>query len=222
MTAAAAETGSASLRMDRIYRHQRHVYDFTRKYYLLGRDRLIDRLGPRAGDNVLEIGCGTGRNLILAAKRYPDALFFGIDISAEMLTSANEAIARDGLASQVTAAKADATAFDPVALFGRAQFQRVFISYSLSMIPEWRAALKLAVSLLAGEGELHIVDFGDLRALPNWFGAGLRRWLAQFSVMPRDELEFELAKLADWSNAVLNFERPYKGYAQYATVRRVG
>ena len=27
--------------MDRIYRRQRHVYDFTRKYYLLGRDRLI-------------------------------------------------------------------------------------------------------------------------------------------------------------------------------------
>ena len=32
--------------MDRIYRHQRHVYDVTRKYYLLGRDRLIDRPAP--------------------------------------------------------------------------------------------------------------------------------------------------------------------------------
>ena len=30
--------------MDRIYRHQRHIYDPTRKYYLLGRDRLIDGL----------------------------------------------------------------------------------------------------------------------------------------------------------------------------------
>ena len=31
--------------MDRIYRRQRHVYDATRKYYLLGRDRLIERPG---------------------------------------------------------------------------------------------------------------------------------------------------------------------------------
>ncbi|HEY0281515.1 MAG TPA: hypothetical protein VGC27_02700 [Rhizomicrobium sp.] len=27
--------------MDEIYRHQRYVYDLTRKYYLFGRDRLI-------------------------------------------------------------------------------------------------------------------------------------------------------------------------------------
>ena len=34
--------GEAAL-MDRIYRRQRHVYDLTRKYYLLGRDELIER-----------------------------------------------------------------------------------------------------------------------------------------------------------------------------------
>ena len=53
--------------MDRIYRRQRHVYDFTRKYYLLGRDELIERLAPPADSRVLEIGCGTARNLIAAA-----------------------------------------------------------------------------------------------------------------------------------------------------------
>ena len=35
---------ASAVLMARIYRRQRHVYDFTRKYYLLGRDRLIDRL----------------------------------------------------------------------------------------------------------------------------------------------------------------------------------
>ncbi|TIV74063.1 MAG: SAM-dependent methyltransferase, partial [Mesorhizobium sp.] len=30
--------------MDGVYRWQRHIYDLTRKYYLLGRDRLIDGL----------------------------------------------------------------------------------------------------------------------------------------------------------------------------------
>ena len=57
--------------MDAIYRYQRYIYDATRKYYLLGRDRMLDELAPPPGGSVLEIGCGTGRNLICAARRYP-------------------------------------------------------------------------------------------------------------------------------------------------------
>ena len=55
--------------MDAIYAGQRHIYDATRKYYLLGRDRLIADLAPPPGGRVVEVGCGTGRNLILAARR---------------------------------------------------------------------------------------------------------------------------------------------------------
>ena len=54
----------ATRRMNRMYRWQRHIYDGTRRYYLLGRDRLIANLRPDAGTTVLEIGCGTGRNLV--------------------------------------------------------------------------------------------------------------------------------------------------------------
>ena len=32
-------TAEATLRMDRMYRYQRHIYDLSRKFYLLGRDR---------------------------------------------------------------------------------------------------------------------------------------------------------------------------------------
>src|SRR5450432_1077048 len=95
--------------MNRNYRHQRHVYDFTRKYYLLGRDRLIAELNARDGARVLEIGCGTGRNLIAAARKYPGARLFGVDISTEMLTSAIRSIARAGLAARISIAQGDAT-----------------------------------------------------------------------------------------------------------------
>ncbi len=44
--------------MDGIYRYQRHIYDITRKYYLLGRDALIKELEAPNGGTVLEIGCG--------------------------------------------------------------------------------------------------------------------------------------------------------------------
>ena len=50
--------------MDSIYRGQKYIYDVTRKYYLFGRDDLIRGLNCASGDGVLEIACGTGRNLI--------------------------------------------------------------------------------------------------------------------------------------------------------------
>ena len=65
----------AAQHMDGIYKYQRYIYDLTRKYYLLGRDRMLDDLEPAPGATVLEVGCGTGRNLILAARRYPEARF---------------------------------------------------------------------------------------------------------------------------------------------------
>ena len=221
-TATREETAGAALRMNEIYRHQRYIYDFTRKYYLLGRDHLIDQLNPGASDRVLEIGCGTGRNLIRAARRYPCARFFGIDVSSEMLASASEAIARAGLSSRVLVAQADAAAIDPALLFGQEPFQRLFISYTLSMIPEWRRVLPFAHDLLAPNGEMHIVDFGDQGRLPSWFGAVLRQWLTRFEVIPCDGLETELTALRSLTNAALHFERPYRGYAQYAIVRRLG
>ncbi len=90
---------------------------------------------------MLEIGCGTGRNLVKIARRYPQARFYGLDVSNEMLASARAAIARAGLESRVRVAQGDATDFDAARLFGRADFERVMISYALSMIPPWREAL---------------------------------------------------------------------------------
>ncbi len=146
--------------MNRIYRHQRHVYDFTRKYFLLGRDRVIAEMAAHDGARVLEIGCGTGRNLIVAARKYPGARCFGIDVSTEMLSSATRAISRAGLEARIHVAHADATQFDPGPLFGVDQFDRIFISYSLSMIPQWQSVVSTAMSHLAPKGELRIIDFG--------------------------------------------------------------
>ena len=42
----------ATDRMNRMYRWQRHIYDATRRYYLLGRNQLISGLRPAPGANV--------------------------------------------------------------------------------------------------------------------------------------------------------------------------
>lgn len=204
--------------MDRLYRHQRHVYDVSRKYYLLGRDRMIDRLAPPPGGRVLEIGCGTARNLAAVAGRYPLAELYGIDISAEMLCSARQVLGRHGLAGRVRLARADATRFDPAILFGAPSFSRIFFSYTLSMIPAWERALAQAIVWLQPRGELHLVDFGGQEGLPAWFRGGLRHWLRRFHVVPSDGLEAALARLPGVRIQV--FERPHRGYAQYAVCRR--
>lgn len=210
---------NAAEKMDRMYRYQRLIYDLTRKYYLLGRDNLISRLDAKPDARILEIGCGTARNLILAAKWFPDSEFFGVDISQEMLATAEHNIAREKLDDAITLRCADAASFDPKSLFGIERFDRIFISYSLSMIPAWRQVIERAVAVLAPKGELHIVDFGDQRELPRFFARSLAGWLKLFHVTPRMDLEIQLRAIAELHTGNLRFTRPFRGYAQYAVMR---
>jgi S-adenosylmethionine-diacylgycerolhomoserine-N-methlytransferase len=212
--------GDAAAEMDAIYRVQRHIYDASRKYYLLGRDGLLAGLEPPPSGTVLEVGCGMGRNLILAAQRYPAARFFGLDVSSAMLETARASVARWGLGDRITMAQADASRFDAEAVFGLEGFDRVFVSYALSMIPPWREAVACAFGSVRPGGSLHIVDFGEQSQLPSVFRAGLRAWLRKFSVYPRAELEDALRRLAAETGAQLAFERPFRDYACSAVLRK--
>ncbi len=206
--------------LDRNYRYQRHVYDLTREYYLLGRKRLIAGLAPPSDGHVLEIGCGTALNLIRAQRRYPDAHYYGIDLSRMMLETAEASLARRGLSDRIRLGLGDATDFDPLALLGRSQFDRIFFSYSLSMIPPWEMALDHAAGLLAPGGSLHVVDFGACEALPAPLKRILYGWLAQFRVTPRETLEVVLGDLARRHGLTLTFERLYRGYSYSAVLAR--
>ncbi|MBG6199189.1 S-adenosylmethionine-diacylgycerolhomoserine-N-methyltransferase [Labrenzia sp. EL_13] len=202
--------------MDAVYRHQRHVYDLTRKYYLLGRDHLIRELLPPSGGDVLELGCGTGRNLIAAAKIYPDANFYGLDISTQMLETAERNIARAGLGSRIRLIEGDAANPAATDALGVASFDRVFYSYTLSMIPVWREALSAGASRLNTGGRILVVDFGQQSGLPAWFGKILFTWLKSFHVTPRADLREELELVAAKSACRLEFRSLYRGYSDYA------
>ncbi|MEM6465422.1 MAG: class I SAM-dependent methyltransferase [Pseudomonadota bacterium] len=197
--------------MDGIYRRQRLIYDATRKYFLFGRDYLIERLAPTASMSVLEVACGTGRNLDLIGQRYPEARLYGFDISSEMLISA-----RAKLGTRAELAEGDATDFAPGKMFGVGGFDRIVLSYAISMIPDWQAAIAEAVRHLNPGGELHIVDFGDQAGLPRVFKSGLRAWLAKFHVQPRDSLNDVLSSHG-WQYECRSL---YRGYAVFAVITR--
>jgi S-adenosylmethionine-diacylgycerolhomoserine-N-methlytransferase len=205
---ATASPSHAAL-MDEVYRGQRHIYDLTRKYYLFGRDTLIAGLDARAGMRVLEVACGTGRNLAKVGKAWPGVRLFGLDISAEMLKSARAAVG-----AEARLGEGDACAFDPQSLLGEPAFERIVLSYSLSMIPDWEDALDHAAGLLAAGGSLHVVDFGDLQGLPGPFQTLLRGWLAKFHVEPRSSLPAAAARIAHARGLRLESRRGPLGYYQ--------
>ena len=205
---ASANPSHAAL-MDEVYRGQRHIYDLTRKYYLFGRDTLIAGLDARAGMRVLEVACGTGRNLAKVGSAWPGVRLYGLDISAEMLKSARAAVGADARLGE-----GDACSFDPQALLEEPAFERIVLSYSLSMIPDWEGALDHAASLLADAGELHIVDFGDLKGLPRPLQTLLRGWLAKFHVEPRTALPSAAARIAHARGLRLKSRRGPLGYYQ--------
>ncbi|MCV9999832.1 class I SAM-dependent methyltransferase [Pararhizobium sp. YC-54] len=218
----AIETGADSShadRMDRMYRTQRHFYDLTRKYYLFGRDTLIRELDIPAGASVLEIGCGTGRNLALIGRRFPHARLYGLDISAEMLISAQAKLAREGRKDAVLRV-ADATGFTS-GEFGQPGFDRIVVSYALSMIPEWEKAIDAAIGALNPGGSLHIADFGQQERLPRLFRRGLQGWLKRFHVTPRKTMATVLEAKAEALGDALAFRSIGRGYAWLFTYRRL-
>lgn len=209
---------TAGTRMDRMYRYQRHIYDLTRKYYLLGRDQLLDDLFLRPGERVVEIGCGTGRNLIALARRHPDVHFYGIDASAVMLETAAENIRRAGLEGRIELRQGLAEDIDAQAMFGlERRFDGIIISYALSMIRGWPLVLQRAIDQLAPSGVLAVVDFGDQAKLPGWSRRLLRRWLSLFHVRPRAALPQYLHRLASQRGGILAVEPMFGGYAMRAT-----
>lgn len=213
-----ALTGGHADLMDNVYRRQRHIYDLTRRYYLLGRDRLIAEMDVPDGGTVLEIGCGTGRNLTRIATKWPMARLYGLDISEEMLNSASRNLRVAGCVDRTGLGRADAANFDAISLFGRARFDRIMFSYTLSMIPDWKGALRQAAMLLSTQGSIHIVDFGTQDGLPDWFSKALRAWLENFHVEPRVAMDIFAQELGKEMKRPVRSSTLYRGYAQMIVV----
>ena len=199
--------------MDRIYRYQRSIYDVTRKHYLLGRDLLLERMRLRRGDRVLEVGCGTARNLRLLARARPDVRCFGLDVSSEMLRTARGRLQGKD-APSIGLALASAEDFHHRETFGLPEpFDAVFFSYSLSMIPDWRRALATAAANLRPDGSIYMVDFWDQGGFPSWFRSLLTQWLALFHARHEPELLEALLRLKAQGLARLSLESVNRRYA---------
>ena len=208
--------------MDEMYRWTRYVYDFTRKYYLLGRDRLLRDMELQPGDRVLEIGCGTARNLIRLARQRPDIRCYGLDASTEMLATAAAQVKGRSLEERIILKHCLAEELDYAKTFElNAPFDAAFFSYSLSMIPTWPQAIDIALVNVKRGAAFYVVDFWDQAGWPRWFRFVLKRWLDLFHVQYRPELLDYLRQLDEKGIGTLTLRSVAGRYAYLATFRKL-
>lgn len=207
--------------MDSMYHVQRYFYDITRKYYLLGRDRMLNEMDIRPGENVLEAGCGTARNLIILGRRQPEAKLFGLDASSAMLETARSKVNSAGV-KNIELKTALADDFDFRVTFGLVEpFDKIFFSYSISMIPPWRESIDNALANLKQGGELFIVDFYDQADLPAPFGKFLKWWLSKFHVQFWPGLMPHLHSLEKSGIVSLRIEPLFRRYSFIARMKKL-
>ena len=184
------------------YAPQVDHYDRFRERLLHGREQLIARLPVVDGARIVDLGGGTGRNIEFFGERTRRIESYDVvDLCAPMLERARE---RGRRFPQLRALHGDATVWQP-----REPVDVVILSYALTMIPNWRAAIVNAIAMLKPGGVLGVVDFyvaadppmagcsrhpwSTRRFWPLWFGHdGVRLDAAQLptlcTVLPTHEL----------------------------------
>jgi S-adenosylmethionine-diacylgycerolhomoserine-N-methlytransferase len=208
--------------MDKMYRWTRHVYDFSRKYYLLGRDRLLRQMELQPDDRVIEIGCGTARNLIKLARMRRDVRCYGLDVSNEMLATAAIKVKARRLQDRITLTHCFAEQLGYAKTFGLdTPFDAAFFSYSLSMIPPFKEAVDAALRSIKRGGVMYVVDFWDQGKWPGFFRFALKRWLDLFHVHFRPELLEYLQELDAKGVGSLSLKPVAGRYAYLATFRKL-
>jgi ubiquinone/menaquinone biosynthesis C-methylase UbiE len=150
-----------------------HLYDLFGNIVTLGRaaamrEQTVDLAGLRAGERVLEVGCGTGEVAQRARLRVgPDGDVSGIDPSAQMIEVARRKASRAGLQVDYRIGAIEALPYRD------ASFDVVLSSLMMHHLPDDLKSAGLAEvrRVLKPGGRLLIVDFKRPR-----------RWLSQLAM----------------------------------------
>jgi S-adenosylmethionine-diacylgycerolhomoserine-N-methlytransferase len=155
-----------SARLQKYYKIHSKIYDNTRWTFLFGRKQLLQALSSYCSPGrILEIGCGTGKNLTVLSRLFPEAHITSIDLSKEMLS-----VARKNIGKAIQRIRLINSAYC-LPLAPECPFDLVIFSYTLSMInPGWSHAIRCANADLRPDGIIAAVDFHNspYEAFKSW------------------------------------------------------
>ena len=141
------------------------------------RRRAVEALGLRPGSDVLEIGCGSGRNLpLLVAATGPGGTVTGSDISPGMLRRAEALVGRRRWDDVVLLRQ------DAAELERPERYDGVLFSLAYSVMPDRHQALERAWDALRPGGTLVIFDSGSFGRLGRLLHRP-SRWLSRATVL---------------------------------------
>jgi S-adenosylmethionine-diacylgycerolhomoserine-N-methlytransferase len=174
-------------RMESFYAGQAEAYDDFRRRLLKGREELWRLIEPPPGGTWIDMGGGTGGNVEFFGERLKTlGKVYVLDLSPSLLEVAGKRIADRGWAN-VQTVQADATTWQPPQ-----PADVVTFSYSLTMIPDWFAAIENALAMLRPGGTIGVVDFYVSRKWPSngstrhgwWTRTFWPAWFALDNVFP--------------------------------------
>ncbi len=149
-------------RLESFYQGQAQTYDTFRKRLLQGREEIYQSLIQYPGDIWLDLGGGTGANLDSIDENLSKfQKLYIVDLCPSLLAIAQHRIIANGW-SNVETVEADVTQFT----LPEQVVDIVTFSYSLTMIPDWFAAIDNAYRLLKPGGMIGVVDFYISRKYP--------------------------------------------------------
>ena len=171
----------------RRYNRLARIYVFFEWLFWLPRGirpRAVNRLDLKFGDRVLEVGCGTGRNLPLLSRAVgPDGRVYGIDLSEGMLAEARSVCEKGGL-TNVLLIQADASEYElPEPVDG------AIFSLSYAVMRDRKQALRNAWRQLKSGGRLVMLD---AKALSGWLGRllyPLALWTLKLTVLGSPDID---------------------------------
>ncbi|TAE19242.1 MAG: class I SAM-dependent methyltransferase [Bacteroidetes bacterium] len=138
------------------YAFQAKIYDLTRWTFLYGRKTILQKLpfDKDASIDILEVGCGTGVNMVELAKIYPNARITGLDVSGDMLTQASKNL--KSYEDRITLVEKPYGGSDEY----NGKFDLILFSYSLTMInPQYVDLIHQSKKDIKEGGYVAVVDF---------------------------------------------------------------
>ena len=176
--------------IENYYKIHSRIYDATRWSFLFGRKDILNMIPDLPSHpRILEIGCGTGKNIERLEYHFPDATIVGLDLSSEMLNKAEKRL----YPSHKVQLKLGRYGSD---LFDYDSFDLILLSYSLTMFGQRAEHIFDHLTKdLKDDGYLAVVDF-DTSPLA-WF----RHWMninhVDFSgeLLPQLKQHFEPSEL---------------------------